>query len=273
VVLVLTDVDAAASEALGYIRSFRPADVRTIYVGPRPPAEIQMLWDDLARSTTRVEFPEGRHRVTAVIEYIRRLPREPGDFITVVIPELFRRRSLLHAIRHPVTFRLKVRLLTEPQIVVTDVPVLSEHGQLAGVDARPLPPERTSVLVFISGVHDAAIRALNYAKSLRGAETRAIYVALDSEEARDVPEQWIAAGINVQLDIVDAPFRDLGPPVLEEVRRVTRDPEAIASVILPEFVVSRWWHGILHNQRALFIKRQLLFEPRAILSSVPHPLR
>jgi amino acid transporter len=273
VVLVLTDVDAAASEALGYIRSFRPADVRTIYVGPRPPAEIQMLWDDLARSTTRVEFPEGRHRVTAVIEYIRRLPREPGDFITVVIPELFRRRSLLHAIRHPVTFRLKVRLLTEPQIVVTDVPVLSEHGQLVGVDARPLPPERTSVLVFISGVHDAAIRALNYAKSLRGAETRAIYVALDSEEARDVPEQWIAAGINVQLDIVDAPFRDLGPPVLEEVRRVTRDPEAIASVILPEFVVSRWWHGILHNQRALFIKRQLLFEPRAILSSVPHPLR
>ncbi|HZA27131.1 MAG TPA: hypothetical protein VE915_05705, partial [Actinomycetota bacterium] len=86
-------------------------------------------------------------------------------------------------------------------------------------------------------------------------------------------EAWIAAGINVQLDIVDAPFRDLGPPVLEEVRRMTRDPEAIAAVILPEFVVSRWWQGILHNQRALFIKRQLLFEPRVILSSVPHGLR
>jgi hypothetical protein len=157
--------------------------------------------------------------------------------------------------------------------VVTDVPVLSERGQLVGVDARPLPPERTSVLVFISGLHDAAIRALNYAKSLRGAETRAVCVALDREEARDLPEAWLAAGINVQLDIVDAPFRDLGPPVLEEVRRVTRDPEAIASVILPEFVVSKWWHGILHNQRALFIKRQLLFEPRVILSSVPYPLR
>jgi amino acid transporter len=273
VVLVLTDVDAAASEALGYIRSFRPAEVRTVYVGPRPAAEVQILWDGLARSPTRVEFPEGDDRVDAVIDYIRRLPREPGDFVTVVIPELFRRRSLLHAIRRPVTFRLKVRLLSEPQVVVTDVPVLSERGQLVGVDARPLPPERTSVLVFISGVHDAAMRALNYAKSLRGAETRAIYVALDPAEARDVPERWVAAGINVQLDIVDAPFRDLGPPVLEEVRRVTRDPEAIAAVILPEFVVSKWWHGILHNQRALFIKRQLLFEPRVILSSVPYPLR
>jgi len=273
VVLVLTDVDAAASEALGYIRSFRPAEVRTIYVGPRPAAEVQILWDGLARSPTRVEFPEGDDRVDAVTEYIRRLPRDPGDFVTVVIPELFRRRSLLHAIRRPVTFRLKVRLLSEPQVVVTDVPVLSERGQLVGVDARPLPPERTSVVVFISGVHDAAIRALNYAKSLRGAETRAVCVALDREEARDLPEAWLAAGINVQLDIVDAPFRDLGPPVLEEVRRVTRDPEAIASVILPEFVVSKWWHGILHNQRALFMKRQLLFEPRVILSSVPYPLR
>jgi amino acid transporter len=273
VVLVLTDVDAAASEALGYVRSFRPAEVRTIYVGPRPHSEVQILWDGLARSSTQIEFPEGNDRVDAVIDYIRRMPREPGDFVTVVIPELFKRRSLLHAIRRPVTFRLKVRLLRESQVVVTDVPVLSERGQLVGVDARPLPPERTSVLVFISGVHDAAIRALNYARSLRGAETRAVFVALDAREARDLPEAWIAAGINVQLDIVDAPFRDLGPPVLEEVRRMTRDPEAIAAVILPEYVVRRWWHRILHNQRALFIKRQLLFEPRVILSSVPYALR
>lgn len=273
VVLVLTDVDAAASEALGYVRSFRPAEVRTIYVGPRPHSEVQILWDGLARSSTRIEFPEGNDRVDAVIDYIRSMPREPGDFVTVVIPELFKRRSLLHAIRRPVTFRLKVRLLRESQVVVTDVPVLSERGQLVGVDARPLPPERTSVLVFISGVHDAAIRALNYARSLRGADTRAVCVALDAQEARDLPEAWVAAGINVQLDIVDAPFRDLGPPVLEEVRRMTRDPEAIAAVILPEYVVRRWWHRILHNQRALFIKRQLLFEPRVVLSSVPYTLR
>jgi amino acid transporter len=273
VVLVLTDVDAAASEALGYIRSFRPAEVRTVYVGPRAPAEVQILWDGLARGRSHVDFPEGDDRVDAVIGYVRSIPREPGDFITVVIPELFRRRSLVHAIRHPVTFRLKVRLLREPQVVVTDVPVLTERGRLVEVDARPLPPERTSVVVFVSSVHDAAVRALNYARSLRGAETRAVCIALDSDEARDLPEAWDTAGISLQLDIVDAPFRDLGPPVLEEVRRITRDPEAIAAVILPEFVVSKWWQGILHNQRALFIKRQLLFEPRVILSSVPYPLR
>ena len=40
---------------------------------------------------------------------------------------------------------------------------------------------------------------------------------------------------------------------------------------MPEMVV----HGfprLLHNQRALYIKRTLLFEPHVILSSVPYQL-
>ena len=40
-------------------------------------------------------------------------------------------------------------------------------------------------------------------------------------------------------------------------------------VVLPEFVVKRWWHRLLHNQNALFVKRLFLFEPNVVLSSVP----
>ena len=40
---------------------------------------------------------------------------------------------------------------------------------------------------------------------------------------------------------------------------------------MPELVV-RGWRRLLHNQRALYIKRILLFEPRVILSSVPYQL-
>jgi hypothetical protein len=76
----------------------------------------------------------------------------------------------------------------------------------------------------------------------------------------------------VRLDVVEAPFRDLGPPLLEEVRRLTADPGTVAAVVIPEFLVTRWWHRLLHNNRALYIKRQLLFEPRVILSSIPYQL-
>jgi hypothetical protein len=60
--------------------------------------------------------------------------------------------------------------------------------------------------------------------------------------------------------------------LVEEVRRVTSDPGTVAAVVLPEFLVTKPWHRLLHNNRALFIKRQLLFEPRVILSSVPYQL-
>ena len=37
-------------------------------------------------------------------------------------------------------------------------------------------------------------------------------------------------------------------------------------------LVRRGFRRILHNQRALYVKRLLLFEPRVILASVPYQL-
>jgi hypothetical protein len=42
-------------------------------------------------------------------------------------------------------------------------------------------------------------------------------------------------------------------------------------VVMPELVV-RGPSRLLHNQRALYLKRLLLFEPRVILTSVPFQL-
>jgi hypothetical protein len=190
----------------------------------------------------------------------------------VVIPELFRRRSLLAALFRPVTFRLKLRLLSEPGVVITDVPVVSKDGKPVGVDGRPLIPERVVALVFAAAPHDASIRAVNYALSLDAHETRAVFLATEPEEAPEMLQRWAERGIGIQLDVIEAPFRDLGPPLLEEIRRITEGPGTVVSVIMPEYLVTRWWHRILHNNRALFIKRMLLFEPRVVLSSVPFHL-
>ncbi len=42
-------------------------------------------------------------------------------------------------------------------------------------------------------------------------------------------------------------------------------------VVMPE-LVTRGWRRLLHNQRALYIKRLLLLEPGVILASVPYQL-
>jgi amino acid transporter len=272
IVFVITAFDAATAEALGYIRSVRPGRFVPIFVGSGSHEDAQGTWAHLAPEAPPLRFVEERDPVDGVVAYVGALHRGPNDFITVVIPELFRKRSLIRALFKPVTSRLKFRLLAVPQVVIADVPVLAEDGRPVGVDGRALVPERVEALVFVSSPHDAAVRAVNYARSLNAHDVRAVFLATEPDEVPQVLEGWADRGIRVPLDVVEAPLRDLTPPLLEEVRRVTADGRTVAAVILPEFQVTRWWHRILHNNRALFIKRQLLFEPGVILSSVPFQL-
>jgi amino acid transporter len=271
IVLVLTAFDAAAAEALGYIRSLRPERFEVLYAGTEPRHDAGLRWQEMAPGAPPLRFLSHRHPVDGIIHHIGTIDRAPDDFITVVIPEVFPKPSLFRAVFRR-SFWLKVRLLTVPEVVIADVPVLAEQGTPVAVEGRPLIPERVVALVFVSSPHDAAVRAINYARSLNAHEVRAVFLAAEPEEVPQVLEQWAERGIGVDLDVVEAPFRDLGPPLLEEVRRVTEEGDTVAAVVLPEFLVTRWWHRILHNNRALFIKRMLLFEPKVILSSVPFQL-
>jgi hypothetical protein len=76
----------------------------------------------------------------------------------------------------------------------------------------------------------------------------------------------------VPLALIDAPFRDIGPPLLAEVRRYTSRSNDTVTVVLPEFVVTHWWEHVLHNQTGLYIKRLLLLEPGVVVASVPYHL-
>jgi amino acid transporter len=273
VVLVVEDMNPATAEAVGYVRAFAE-DFRAVHVavGSSAPGVVES-WERLTREGTPLEVIDAeKGRIKAVIDYVRSIPRGREDFVTVVIPEMLTSRSLLGMIRRPGLFGLKLRLLRERQVVITDVPVLQEGAALGAVDGRPLIPHRTVALIFVSGVNDATIRALSYARSLRANEIRAVNFALDPRDVQQLQGDWADRRIPVELDIVEAPFRDLGPPILEEVRRITAEGDSVAAVIMPELITKRWWHGLLHNQRALFIKRLLLFEPRVILSSVPYQL-
>jgi hypothetical protein len=42
------------------------------------------------------------------------------------------------------------------------------------------------------------------------------------------------------------------------------------TVIIPEFVVRKWWEQVLHNQSALMLKGKLLFRPNVAVLSLPY---
>jgi hypothetical protein len=132
-------------------------------------------------------------------------------------------------------------------------------------------PNKLVVRVLLANVHAGAMRAITYANSLGADDVRAVSFAFDETEAASFRAQWNTAGQTIPLDLSDAPYRDIGTPLRAYLRELTADPETVVNVVMPEMIV-RGWARILHNQRALYIKRVLLFERHVILSSVPYQL-
>ncbi len=275
IVLLIRDLDVAAAEALGAVRSIRPTELHVIHPshGSIPP-ELQERWRRFSMGAPDLEpLPmKGGGLLQGVREYTRKIDRAPSDFVNVVVPETVGDALLPYLVRRRDLIRLKAGLLREANVVVTDVPVHVDGREPLTVDGRANIPTRTVALVFLSGVNDASIRAVNYAESLEASEARAIYFDLDPDIAHEMQREWGETGLQIPLDIVEAPFRDLTGPMLAEVRRYTARRDTLVIVVLPEFVVRKWRHLLLHNQNALFVKRLLLFEPRVALSSVPFAL-
>jgi hypothetical protein len=260
--LVVEQIDPAAERALAFARKISPDGFRAIHV-PRHGSDpgIGPRWFHLAEGAPKLETldPHGG-TVDAVLEQVWRLPRGESDFVTVVVPEQFRRRTLTEQARHPFEFALKLRLLTEPGVVVADVPTMDESS-----DGRPL-----AVRVFVSGANAASMRALNWAEAIGLPDTRAVNFAFDETEAAEMRRKWLAADARVPLEVLAAPYRDIGDPLLAYLRELTGDGEDVL-VVLPELIL-RGWRRLLHNQRALYVKRLLLVEPNVILASVPYQL-
>ena len=276
VVLLVPALDAATTEALGYVRSIRPTDLHAVHLSREGfSVDLAGRWLELTRGYPELEpllDEEGSSITDLVRRYLDGIPRDSGDFVSVVIPEMVEKSSFTHLLRHPGLFRLKAALLRERRIAVTDVPVVGNGDGTRNVGGRALTPQRNVALVFVSGVNDAAIRAVNYARSLQALETRAVYFALDHGEVEKVIADWFARGPGIDLDVVDAPFRNLADPMLQEVRRYTSRPETVVSLVIPELIPKRPTQYLLHRQTALFVKRLFLFEPNVVLTSVPYHL-
>ena len=265
VVLYVESYDAALEEAVWYARQIAGDHFEAIHVpGRHSDPGILPRFRQLTGMQPDLEIvtPEDG-RVEAVIEHLWALPRGESSFITLVVPELFRRRSLASAVRRP-EFSVKLRLLREPGVVVTDVPLLAPDGKLE-------LPRRAVCRILVSGAHAASMRAANYAATLEIPDTRAVFFAFDADEAEQLRTEWAVKQMPIPLEVAQAPFRDIGDPLTAYLREITADPEAVAVVVMPELVFGGMSRA-LHNQRALYIKRLLLFEPRVILASVPYRL-
>jgi amino acid transporter len=146
--------------------------------------------------------------------------------------------------------------------------------QLSTEGVEGLRPLRHEVIVPISGIHRGVIRALEYAKAISSEHVTALYINIDEEATNKLREKWHQLGGGVELVVLASPYRSLVGPLLRYLdRRMKVHPDQMITVVLPEFIPSRWWQHLLHNQTSLMLKGALLFKPDIVVTSVPYHLK
>jgi amino acid transporter len=130
-----------------------------------------------------------------------------------------------------------------------------------------------TVVVLVGSMHQGVLAALTWAKSLAPDRLIALSVVHDADEMDRINEQWQRYDLDVELQTVYSPYRELTGPVLAFLDELdaTYDNDII-SVVLPEFVLGKWWEQLLHNQSALLLKGRLLFRRNTVVISVPFHL-
>lgn len=132
-------------------------------------------------------------------------------------------------------------------------------------------PVNHTVVVLVGKVHRGALEALAYARSLNPNRLIAVCVVSDDIEEAAITESWRVFDIEIPLELVYSPYRELTGPVLAFIDELDaqRDNDTI-TVVIPEFVVDSWWAHLLHNQSALVLKARLLFRKGTVVTSVPY---
>ena len=129
---------------------------------------------------------------------------------------------------------------------------------------------KATFVVPITDLNGIAFESLAMARSF-SPTVLAVHVCDNPEHTATLRARWDAWGNHVPLTIIDTPYRSYIRPLLAYLDAIDRQrTDDTLVVVVPELVLDRWWHNLLHNQTALRLKAALLFRPRTVVMNVPY---
>ena len=137
-----------------------------------------------------------------------------------------------------------IPLVVIPAIVLLFKAIKRHYDAVAAglrVDAEYKPRRMNhTIVVLVGSLHRGVLEALAYAKSLAPNHLIAVTIVSDDEEQERIEKAWAERGIDIPLEIVHSPYRELTRPVLRFIDELdARYENDIVTVVIPEFVVTR----------------------------------
>jgi len=171
-------------------------------------------------------------------------------------------------------------VLVIPTLVATFLAMRRHYDDVAeqlSLDGLAGPPQlHHTVLIIVGDLHRGVVRAVQYAKTLASPSVavRAVFVETDPAKTAKLEEKWARWGLGVPLVILNSPYRSLLRPLIEYLDALqSLGDDHMVTVVIPEFLPSKWWQHVLHNQTALLVKGALLFRKNTVVADVPYLLK
>lgn len=127
------------------------------------------------------------------------------------------------------------------------------------------------VIVPVQAINKSFIKSLNYALTI-GDDLEVYHVSTNEEETKKLIEKFGKLGIGAKLIIENAPYRNINEKLVSYVKEKHEHLEKheVITIVMPQFIIHKWWHQVLHNQTALFLRTAILKMRNVAIVTVPY---
>lgn len=180
--------------------------------------------------------------------------------LLILITTKFFEGAWLVAVAIPLTIYLLTRINQHYKEVAS-------YLTLDGITPYPLHAQTypsqnyVPLVVLVNSLNRSSLQAIEYAVRFSD-NVRACCIEVEPEASIHLQKRWEEWGILIPLDIIPSPYREIGRLLVEYLHECDEgNPGHVpTSVVVPEFVVEKWYEGFLHNQTTRSIRRALFYD-------------
>lgn len=123
---------------------------------------------------------------------------------------------------------------------------------------KSVSTDKNLCIVLVGGINRSMLKVLNYA-NLMTSNVVAVNICTDEKQGEELKAKWEAIGLDVPLEIIMSPYREIVEPLEEYITEKEKDlkPGETISVVMARFMEKRWYDNVLHNQTTYFIMQTL----------------
>lgn len=130
------------------------------------------------------------------------------------------------------------------------------------------------VIIPAASLTNVVANTVDYAKEITD-DIKVVHISTGAEATEKFKKKWEIWNPGVELVVIESPYRSVFNPLVKYIKDTDKNKQQdeVVTVLVPEFVTTKWWHKFLHNQTGLILQNILVFQTDVVVTTVPFHLK